>query len=369
VIRLYGTVQGHGSYARVTAGIRGAIERAGKLSGFVPIDAYDPEERYPGWNAPIGVYIGQPAGVSIVKQIGNHARRLLLLPPNSNWMPLELLLHADKYATHLIAPSAWAEYVQKECIRQTMLNLGTTLWRHGVDPGFAPDTARHAELVREYDKGTFRVLHMSSSEQERKGTKELLLAWALAVWEGRLGELPQLTLVLIENSWREYAEKAARGDQKLLDTLCWSHSRIDLPVVAMANLYRQHHAVCQPSRGEGFGLVPLEALACGVPVMATACTGHAEHVTAENPGTVVVPTGPDAPVDDGPGAMAPTVDVDHLACALGEVYDQWKTYAANAQVLGSQAVREQWSWDRVTADWLERDGVLEVTHGPEPVRE
>jgi len=41
----------------------------------------------------------------------------------------------------------------------------------------------------------------------------------------------------------------------------------------MAALYRAAHVYVQPSYGEAFGLAPLEALACGVPVVATAWGG------------------------------------------------------------------------------------------------
>ena len=57
-------------------------------------------------------------------------------------------------------------------------------------------------------------------------------------------------------------------------------TRKGLDVGDMASYLGGFDLVCQPSRAEGFGLVPLEARACGVPVAATLCTGHADHMAA-----------------------------------------------------------------------------------------
>jgi hypothetical protein len=55
MIRLYGPAVGHGSLARVTAGMGRALLDRRKLAGWVPLDSYDDEEVYSGADAPIGV--------------------------------------------------------------------------------------------------------------------------------------------------------------------------------------------------------------------------------------------------------------------------------------------------------------------------
>lgn len=64
----------------------------------------------------------------------------------------------------------------------------------------------------------------------------------------------------------------------------------------VADLYRQVDAVVQPSRGEGFGLPALEALACGVPVAMTWNTGQEYGADL---GTVSIPSGDLVPAFDG----------------------------------------------------------------------
>ena len=56
-----------------------------------------------------------------------------------------------------------------------------------------------------------------------------------------------------------------------------------------ADLYRLADAYVMPSSGEGFGFVILEALACGIPVVASAADGTREAVRGGELGLVVDP--------------------------------------------------------------------------------
>jgi glycosyltransferase involved in cell wall biosynthesis len=49
-----------------------------------------------------------------------------------------------------------------------------------------------------------------------------------------------------------------------------------------ANWYRSLTAYLHPSKGEGFGLMPLEAMACGTPVICAAWGGVADYINAGN---------------------------------------------------------------------------------------
>lgn len=60
-----------------------------------------------------------------------------------------------------------------------------------------------------------------------------------------------------------------------------------------ADLYRLADAYVMPSSGEGFGFVVLEALACGIPVVASAADGTREAVRDGELGIVINPANPD----------------------------------------------------------------------------
>ncbi len=113
------------------------------------------------------------------------------------------------------------------------------------------------------------------------------------------------------------------------------------------------HVSVQPSRGEGFGLIPLQALCAGVPIVATTATGHSEYLqlAAEMPGwrasysgRVLIRTGPEAPIDDLPGSRAPTVSPVDIANALAEARSRWPLLHAQAQA-EAHLWRSNWSWE------------------------
>jgi glycosyltransferase involved in cell wall biosynthesis len=60
-----------------------------------------------------------------------------------------------------------------------------------------------------------------------------------------------------------------------------------------ADYYRLADAFVMPSRGEGFGIVLLEAMACGIPVMASKLDGSSEALLNGKLGLLVDPTNPE----------------------------------------------------------------------------
>lgn len=62
----------------------------------------------------------------------------------------------------------------------------------------------------------------------------------------------------------------------------------EVPVHEIADWYRALDLYVAPQRWEGFGLTPLEAMACGVPVVATR-VGAFEEIVTEATGTLVPP--------------------------------------------------------------------------------
>lgn len=350
MIRLYGHQKGEGSFVQVTRGMRAAAKSAGLLVGEVAVDQLDTERAAPGADAAIAVFCGAPLSVNLGHRMGIHKEHWLVLAPNSYGIPpmlkrqlLDTIVSVDRSTgvaqkerpliTGFLAPSAWAA----EVLRAEFPSHRVVVSPHGVHPEVHLAAAEDQETRRkEYRAGIFTVAHLTSTLGQRKGTLELLQAWR--DWGDKPPEA-KLLIVAHPLAVNEYLWRVKQYDLHRVVVL----ANQETPMALMAAFLRHAHVVCQPSRAEGFGLVPLEARACGVPVVMTNCTGHTEHWSAH--GTVTIMHGPMTSLDDYPGSVAPSVAADAVRAALVEAYETWPALAGEAAEAAA-SVRSAWSWEK-----------------------
>jgi glycosyltransferase involved in cell wall biosynthesis len=105
-----------------------------------------------------------------------------------------------------------------------------------------------------------------------------------------------------------------------------------VPRTELPPLLRSADAVVCAPWYEPFGIVPLEAMACGVPVVATAVGGLADTV-----------------VDGATGVLVPPKRPDLLAGAIRQLLAEpfWRDAYGTA---GADRARSRYSWDRIAAD-------------------
>ena len=179
-----------------------------------------------------------------------------------------------------------AIYVHSEYVRQSFLEAGfpaSKLIRTHLQPAprFQPPDARRAD-------GSFHVVYVGRLD----ATKGIpLLIDVFAQWPH-----PNARLTLV-GGWatpamRRYMQAALRADPRI--TVAPGDP---LPVLHTADVF------VHPSFEDGFGYAPAEALACGVPVIATEDTGMAEYITDGVNGHVV-PTGDTEALVDRLNAVA-----------------------------------------------------------------
>jgi len=348
-VRLYGRVMGHGSHAQVTHGFQTALNSAGLLSGTLGLDVTGLDDKLSTGAtgsalAQHGVFTGPLVQVDELRR-SKHARRWVMVAPNSNWMPPRQIEAINEVATDVLVPSNWAAEMLGPLVSKPI-----TVVPHGVHAGFVRQESANERLQQEYAAGQFRVLHCSTSERQRKGTWELLQAWDEIKVRHLLPDAAMLYLVLDQAAQIRLAERMWENNLKPHGVHVMA--RLDAAPHVMAEVLRTAHVVCQPSRSEAFGMIPIEALACGTPIVATACTGHAAYLLPQRAGSILIENGDEAPIDDGPGAVAPTVNSDDIRDALQVAHEHWRDFAVRAFDDAPAVVRE-WSWSRQLAPWLE----------------
>jgi len=129
----------------------------------------------------------------------------------------------------------------------------------------------------------------------------------------------------------------------------------NLPLDAMAALYANVDAFVLPTRGEGFGLPILEAMASGLPVITTQWGGQSEYLTGNGFGSYYpIELNGLIPVDDPMffrftnGSKWSDPDIGSLRDKMRAVFDGPET-AKDEGLAAAKYVRENWTWDHAAA--------------------
>jgi len=186
----------------------------------------------------------------------------------------------------------------------SFLEVPHTVIRHGVDTASFVPAVDRAAAVAEAGFPEQRLVGCFGRVREQKGT-DLFVAAMIALLPSR----PYWTAVIsgrVTDDNRAFADglkariKAAGLENRIRflgevpDIKAW-YERVSLYVA--------------PSRNEGFGLTPLEAMACGAPVVASDAGAYAEMIVPGETGAVM-------PAGDGDALQqAIQIYLDHPALA------------------------------------------------------
>lgn len=231
-------------------------------------------------------------------------------------------------------PSAWGA----EVFRASGVARPIYVVPLGVDAArFQPAPPR--TLLRD------RTIFLSVFEWgERKAPELLLRAYAAA-----FGPRDDVLLIVRANNFdgdvdvaRQIAALGLPRNGPPIALLLNQH----LPAGELGSLYRSADCFVLPSRGEGWGMPILEAMACGLPAIATDWSGQTEFFNAE----VGYPLRVRAlvPADNTKcvyyhGRRWAEPDLEHLVECMRYVYHQRDEAHAVGQ-RAAQAARKRWTW-------------------------
>jgi len=242
----------------------------------------------------------------------------------------------------VMTPSSWC----KDVIVSSGVTSNTIVLNHGITNVFI-QTRDSIERSGDPDD-VFVFLHMCSAVfyPERKGTPQFLKAA-----QRLAGEVENVVFRVVFGMNTRVVKglltELSKDMKERVQVYFFSGAR---PQPEIIKIYNGCHAAVFPSRAEGFGCIPLEVRACGIPVVQTLCTGHRDHIELNDDpsrwGIVEIPHGDLAEAWGGFG-RAPSVSPDDVYQSMKVCLSEY-TELRKAALDRAAAVRTQWSWSETT---------------------
>ena len=235
--------------------------------------------------------------------------------------------------------------------RETFRASGVTRPVHVVPLGYNPDRFyRQIGALRFSDRYTF----LSVFEWSERKAPEMLLRTFNSTFRA---QEPVLLVCKVMNGDPsvDVAQEVRRlGLDPAGGQIHFSVNH-DIPPAGMAMLYGAADCFVLPTRGEGWGMPVLEAMACGLPAIATDYSAHREFMHAGNAYPLAVERLVPAVARCGyyHGFRWAEPSVTELGRLLRHVYSN----PGEAKVRGLTAAREvrgTWTWDRAAGRIFER---------------
>lgn len=229
---------------------------------------YWPEEyfRYAGIDTNrLTMYVGVPAyqeaNAAPVTPFFNQypARVMVYTMFEATKIPSHWPAALDEYAERVIVPSKFCHEIFKEALEAEKIFMPV----HTVEAGIDPEEFKPKKHWLDNRPFTFMVL---GDRGNRKGWD---VAWA--AFYDEFGDNPDVRFVIKSRGYNLQAFRSYMADYR---TIVWN---ADVP--RSSDAYKIADCFVFPSRGEGYGLPPREAAACGIPVICSKNTGLDDEIT------------------------------------------------------------------------------------------
>jgi glycosyltransferase involved in cell wall biosynthesis len=204
-----------------------------------------------------------------------------------------------------------SEYLRKQLLATTSIPADRTVVVHnGIDASrFRPQAGRPLRNELGLGDDDFLIGAVGNTRPE-KGYDVLLESAALLQ-----SRLPRGRVAIVGEQQQPHAEALLRrrAELGLEDRVAFIGYRTDMPEI-LASL----DCFVVTSRAEGFSLATIQAMACGVPVVASRCGGPEEIVTDGVDG-ILVPVGDAAATADAVERLAASVELRRRLADAGRM--------------------------------------------------
>lgn len=224
---------------------------------------------------------------AVVAKVMSRAPIALVIHGIDAWQPTGKILNRLflKYVNNVISVS---EITLNRFLNWSKLSTkGSFILPNSFEPGMFTTGAKPKLLLDRYNldnKTTIMTLGRLVGQDRFKGFDE-----TIDVLPELINEIPNLVYLIVGDG---------HDKNRLIDKVKSLNLQEHVVFTGLileeekADHYRLADAFVMPSRGEGFGIVLLEAMACGIPVLASSLDGSKEALRNGDLGVLVDPTVP-----------------------------------------------------------------------------
>ncbi|MFT5112271.1 MAG: glycosyltransferase involved in cell wall biosynthesis [Parasphingorhabdus sp.] len=345
-IQFYGPLRDPVSMSQVSAQIcLAVIRRLGPIAvqNYTTGGWQNPSlQKYEGVNvdAPVAVFYGVPDHVP--ESVFNHKKTIGGFVCETDHIQDSWVAVCNRFDL-IIVPSNWC--------RQAFLDSGVLrpimVVAHGLEDEYRPNPT-----INRPDVFTFYNTFHASSFSTRKSLEELVRTFLRTFGKE---EKVMLRLRTESTGYLTDLKKEYEFGNRI-----WHDANLNCNTQKFADIYSEVHCTVHPSKGEGFGFIPFQSIACGTPVIAPHSTGMADYLNGDN--SIKLKTSGRVN-GEGVGNAVGTyfaIDEDHLSYCMRYVVNHWETEYQKCNLASSQ-FRHQYSWENVLEELISCiDGWLQL---------
>ncbi|MBL4672047.1 MAG: glycosyltransferase [Arenicella sp.] len=293
-------------------------------------------EPYSGLNrgAKLGIFYGVP--IDVPEKFYQHPIRIGCFVCETDLIEQSWVDICNRFDL-IVVPSQWC----KSAFNRSGVKPPILVVAHGLEPEYRPYKNKS---TRHHQPFVFYSTFYANAYCSRKSLEELVRTF-LRTFKGRDDVILRIRTDS-KAKLRELQKKYNFGELIHID------SSMGHDTESFARIYSEVHCTVHPAKGEGFGFVPFQSIACETPVIAMHETGMADYLSPDN--SISLKTSGRVKGEGAGNAVGTyfAVDESHLERCLLHAFHNWQEEYQKVHALGAN-FRQQYQWSEVLAELME----------------